>query len=83
MIFDRHNTYQLLQIIPEREKQNIFNTPFNIVTPEAGEIILFSSGLQHLVETNTSNEPRYSIAFNTFIKGKMGDFRDVSELTIK
>jgi len=83
MIFDRHNTYQQLQLNPEREKQNIFNTPLNIVTPEAGEIILFSSGLQHLVETNTSNEPRYSIAFNTFIKGKLGEFRDVSELTLK
>ena len=83
MIFDRHNNYQLLQFIPEPEKQNIYNTPMNIVTPEQGELILFNSGLQHLVETNTSNEPRYSLAFNTFIRGKMGDFRDVSELTIK
>ena len=82
MLFDRHNTYQLLQLTPQREKQNIYNTTLNIVTPEAGEVILFSSGLQHLVETNTSNKPRYSIAFNTFIKGKLGDFRDVSELTL-
>jgi len=82
MIFDRHNSYQLLQLNPEREKQNIYNTPLNIVTPKQGELILFNSGLQHLVETNTSNKPRYSIAFNTFIKGKIGDFRDVSELTL-
>ncbi len=82
MLFDRHNTYQLLQLIPERDKQNIYNTPMNIVTPEAGEVILFNSGIQHMVETNTSKKPRYSIAFNTFIKGQIGDFRDVSELTL-
>ncbi len=81
MIFDRHNTYQLLQLSPERDKQNIYNTPMNIVTPKAGEVILFSSGIQHLVETTTSKKPRYSIAFNTFIKCKVGDFMDVSELT--
>ncbi len=83
MFFDRHNTYQQLQLNPEQEKQNIFNTPLNVVTPETGEVILFSSGLQHFVEPNTSNQPRYSIAFNTFIKGKLGEFRDVSELTLK
>ena len=82
MLFDRHNSYQLLQLTPEFEKQNVFNTPMNIVTPEEGELILFSSGLQHLVETNASKEPRYSIAFNTFIKGRLGDSRDVSELTL-
>jgi len=26
--------------------------------------------------------PRHSIAFNTFLKGKLGDYRDVSELTL-
>jgi len=82
MIFDRHNTYQLLQLSPEREKQNIYNTPVNVVTPKTGELLLFNSGLQHLVETNTTSKPRYSIAFNTFIKGKLGEFRDVSELTL-
>ena len=83
MFFDRHNTYQQLQLNPEQEKQNIFNTPLNFVTPDTGEVILFSSGIQHFVEPNTSNQPRYSIAFNTFIKGKLGEFRDVSELTLK
>lgn len=83
MIFDRHKSYQQLQLTPQKEKQNIYNTPLNIVTPKAGEIFLFASGLQHFVETNTASKPRYSIAFNTFIKGKLGDFRDVSELTLQ
>ena len=82
MIFDRHRTYQQLELTPERDKRNIFNTKMNVVTPQRNDLILFSSGLQHFVETNRSSEPRYSIAFNTFIKGKLGDYRDVSELTL-
>ncbi len=82
MIFDKRRTYQQLEMIPERNKQNIYNTPINVVTPKKNEVVLFSSGLQHMVETNTAPEPRHSIAFNTFIKGKLGNYRDVSELTL-
>lgn len=82
MIFDRHRGYQQIELPPAREKQNIFNTPMNIVHPKKNEIFLFSSGLQHFVENNESPEPRYSIAFNSFIKGKIGDLQDVSELTL-
>ncbi len=82
MIFDRHRGYQQIELPPDRERQNIFNTPMNIVHPKRNEIFLFSSGLQHFVETNESEVPRYSIAFNTFIKGKIGDLQDVSELTL-
>lgn len=82
MIFDKHRTYQQIELRPEDSKRNIFNTTMNIVTPKTGEVILFSSSLQHMVEANTSDQPRYSIAFNSFVKGKVGSFRDVSELTL-
>ena len=82
MIFDKHRTYQQLELRPEVAKRNIYNTTMNIIVPKKGEMFLFSSGLQHVVEVNSSNEPRYSIAFNTFIKGQLGNYRDVSELTL-
>ena len=82
MIFDRHKGYQQLEIRPQNDKQNIYNTPMNIIKPRKNEVLLFSSGLQHFVEPNVSSEPRYSIAFNTFIKGKLGDYVDVSELSL-
>ncbi|MFT6045148.1 MAG: hypothetical protein ACI9WC_000847 [Arenicella sp.] len=82
MVFNRHRGYQQLELSPDRQKRNIYNTTANSVEPKQGEIILFSSGLQHLVEKNKSAQPRYSIAFNSFIKGKLGSYRDVSELTI-
>jgi hypothetical protein len=83
MLFDRHRTYQQLEIRPDNDKQNLYNTPANIVIPKRNEIILFSSSLQHLVQVNTSTKPRYSIAFNSFIRGTLGDHKDVSELSLK
>lgn len=82
MVFSRHRGYQQLELSPDREKRNIYNTVANAVEPKKGEVILFSSGLQHLVEANKSAQPRYSIAFNSFVRGKLGDFRDVSELNL-
>lgn len=82
MIFERHNSYQQLELQPDAEKNNIYNTRRNVVEPKKGEVILFSSGLSHFVEVNESTEQRYSIAFNTFIRGKFGSYRDVSELVL-
>lgn len=82
MVFDRHRGYQQLELTPARERRNIYNTPVNVVHPKRGEIVLFASGLQHYVEANQSAEPRHSIAFNTFVRGKLGNFRDVSELVL-
>jgi uncharacterized protein (TIGR02466 family) len=82
MVFDRHRGYRQLELNPVREKQNLFNTPINVVQPKTNDVVLFSSGLQHFVETNTSNVPRFSVAFNTFIKGELGNHRDVSVLKL-
>lgn len=82
MIFDRHTAYQQLEIRPDAERNNLYNTPANIVIPKKNEVILFPSSLQHNVQINTSTKPRYSIAFNTFIKGTLGDQKDVSELVL-
>lgn len=82
MIFDRYSSYRQIEIWPEQGKVNIFNTTKNAVIPGRNDILLFSSHLQHMVEPNASNEPRHSIAFNTFVKGKLGDYRDVSELNL-
>jgi uncharacterized protein (TIGR02466 family) len=38
----------------------------------AGDLILFPSHLEHMVETKVGNETRVSIAFNTFLKGHIG-----------
>ena len=83
VIFDRHTSYQRLELNPLRDKQNLYNTPVNVITPEAGEVLLFPSEVNHMIEQNGAQELRCAIAFNAFIKGKLGDYRDVSELSIQ
>ena len=65
---------------------NIFNTSIrfeyeehNNVTAEQyvlglreGTIVIFPSHLEHSVEKNNSNENRYSLAFNFYVRGKFG-----------
>ena len=82
VIFDRHRSYQQLQLVPEPGRVNLYNTLKNAVVPEAYDMVLFSSGMLHMVEENQSNQPRHAIAFNSFVKGKLGDYRDVSELVL-
>jgi uncharacterized protein (TIGR02466 family) len=82
MVFTRHVSYQQIDLAPEPDKRNIYNSPINRITPRPNEVILFSSRLTHMVEVNTSNQPRHAIAFNTFVKGKLGNYRDVSELVL-
>jgi uncharacterized protein (TIGR02466 family) len=82
MVFTRHVSYQQIDLPPEPSKRNIYNSPINRITPKPNEVLLFSSRLTHMVEANTSNQPRHAIAFNTFAKGKLGNYRDVSELAL-
>jgi len=49
---------------------------FNVKT---GAIVLFPSSLTHSVESVTSNETRISLAFNTFVKGTLGEKNKLTE----
>jgi uncharacterized protein (TIGR02466 family) len=80
VIFDRHVMYQRLELAPDVDKANLYNTPTNVITPKSKEVLLFPSDINHAIEPNDSTEPRRAIAFNCFIKGKLGNYRDVSEL---
>ena len=83
MVFTRHSTYQQIDLDPpDANKRNIYNTPINRVTPKQDDVFLFSSRLTHMVEANTSDQRRYSIAFNTFVKGQLGNYRAVTELKL-
>jgi uncharacterized protein (TIGR02466 family) len=82
MVFTRHVSYQQIDLPPETQKRNIYNSPINRITPKQDDLLLFSSRLTHMVEPNTSDKPRHAIAFNTFVKGRLGNYRDVSELAL-
>ncbi|WP_338244186.1 TIGR02466 family protein [Aurantiacibacter hainanensis] len=82
MIFERFNGYRQLELAVDQAKTNIYNTTRNAVVPKQGDLVLFSSAIHHYVEPNQSKQDRHSIAFNTFVRGKIGSFRDVSELKL-
>jgi len=82
MIFERHNHYRQLELAVDAERTNIYNAPRNAIVPKEGDLVLFSSAIQHYVEENQSDQARHSIAFNTFVRGTIGSFRDVSELKL-
>lgn len=82
MTFVRQITYQQIDLRPPAEKRNVYNTPVTSVTPAQNEVFLFPSCLTHTVDPNASDRPRYAIAFNTFVKGKLGDYHTVSELKL-
>ena len=83
MVFDRFNGYRQIELIPDPKRANIYNSTKNIVVPRKGHVFLFPSSLTHFVEPNLSSEPRYSLAFNSFVKGKIGSYADVSELILE
>jgi uncharacterized protein (TIGR02466 family) len=82
VIYDRHVMYQQLELAPESDKRNLYNTPVNIVTPKKHEVLMFPSDINHMIEPNDSEQLRHCIAFNCFIKGKIGNYRDISELVL-
>lgn len=51
---------------------NQYNCKSWSIIPEIENIILFPSNMYHSVDVNISKEHRYCVAFNYFVKGKLG-----------
>jgi len=68
-------------IMLEYEEYNNITASKYLLDIEEGTIVMFPSHLDHSVEKNNSNEKRYSIAFNFYVRGKFG--KKEYELEIK
>jgi uncharacterized protein (TIGR02466 family) len=62
--------YERIKVTPQN--WNHWNSESWWFEVGAGDLILFPSHLEHMVETKVGNETRVSIAFNTFLKGRIG-----------
>ncbi|MGH8032262.1 MAG: TIGR02466 family protein [Luteimonas sp.] len=61
---------------------NDFNaTRWNVVN-RPGHAVLFPSTLRHEVAQNTSATDRYSLSFNSFVRGTLGSRRKLTELVV-
>lgn len=55
------------------KQYNLFNSKTWSVTPINNSIVLFPSFLNHYVKPNKSGDTRYSVAFNVFFSGDIGE----------
>ncbi len=67
-------------IKPEVKDYNIWNSETWWFSVKTGDVILFPSSLTHMVETKQGDNTRISLAFNVFIKGTVGNNKNLTEL---
>ncbi len=65
------------------ETTNNYNVKDFQLTPNNNDLILFPSHLIHSVGVNESDENRYCLAFNCFIKGTLGTDAGFNKLELK
>jgi uncharacterized protein (TIGR02466 family) len=72
-----------LQLKPEIDKYNLWNSDTWWFALETGQLIMFPSSTIHQVETKKGNNTRISLSFNTFYKGTIGSNSALTELILK
>lgn len=63
---------QAVVLVPKVNERNPFNAWKQSITPKEGQLLMFNSWFQHLVQENRSDEERISISFNVMLKGEVG-----------
>ena len=77
-IFFYKNGYQQIKL--PSDNYNLYNSDSWWLGVETGQLILFPSHLTHMVQTVETDETRISISFNTFLKGYIGDYLELTGL---
>ena len=77
-IFFYRDGYEQLKL--PTDNWNLHNSESWWFAVGTGDLLLFPSGLTHMVEQTQSAETRISISFNTFFKGYVGQDNDLTGL---
>ena len=67
-----HKPTNPISINVKNNEFNQYNAESCSVVAQTGMLILFPSSLRHSVPPVTSDKPRVSLSFNTFVKGSLG-----------
>ena len=78
--FYKKDIYSIIR--PEVKDYNIWNSETWWFSVKTGDVILFPSSLTHMVETKQGDNTRISLAFNVFIKGTVGNNKNLTELIL-
>ena len=68
--FHKNEGIETFHAFNEPKEYNLFNSKTWTVTPKEGTLLIFPSTLMHSIDTNTTKEKRYSIAFSVNPIGK-------------
>ena len=79
-IYFYNDTYRQIDLSPT--DWNLYNSKSWWFEAKTGGLLLFPSSLTHMVQQVTAKEDRISIAFNTFVKGHLGDNKSLTELKL-
>ncbi len=77
-----HRSQELFALDFSFDDLNEFNASCRLFEPVQGQLILFPSQLDHDVERNTSDRVRRSLSFNTFVRGPLGGWGQLTEIVI-
>jgi|TARA_R110000796_G_scaffold4255_2_gene16454 uncharacterized protein (TIGR02466 family) len=69
-------------IVPEINEFNTFNSGSWFFPVKTGQLFLFPSSLEHMVETKKGSNTRISLAFNVFVKGSLGETKTLTKLKL-
>jgi uncharacterized protein (TIGR02466 family) len=75
-----NDTYKTIRL--EVKDWNLYNSESWWFPVKTGDIILFPSSLSHMVETKQGDNTRISLAFNVFVKGTVGNNKQLTELIL-
>ena len=79
-IYFYNDAYRQIDVTPT--DWNLYNSKSWWFEAKTGGLLLFPSSLTHMVEQVVAKEDRISISFNTFLKGKLGENKDLTELKL-
>lgn len=77
-----HRGSDMFPLAPGFAELTDFNADSREFAPQEGLLMLFPSLLEHDVGKNSSARSRSSLSFNTFIRGKLGGSRQLTEIEI-
>ena len=76
--FFNDSVYKQIKLFPK--EWNLYNAESWYFTVKPGDIVIFPSSLIHMVEQKAGNNIRTSLAFNSFLRGAIGDKQSLTEL---
>lgn len=79
-IFFYSDAYKRIKIAPEHP--NAYNSNSWCCSVGSGDLVLFPSELEHMVQPVTGDDTRVSLAFNAFPIGFLGDEREMTVLHV-